>query len=108
MCMGIRIGCIQGVRLERVFVMDDVSNRVYSGSLYILNPIDPFLFLANKKISCAIHGLPTILRLIFRSVKYLLPSKRIGGSFGGQILGILAILMVIRSFRILPASCFLF
>ena len=44
MCMGIRIGCIQGVRLERVFVMDDVSNRVYSGSLYILNPIDPFLF----------------------------------------------------------------
>ena len=60
MCMTIRIGCIQGVRLERVFVMDDVSNRVYSGSLYILNPIDPFLFLANKKISCAIHGLPTI------------------------------------------------
>ena len=65
MCMGIRIGCIQGVRLERVFVMDDVSNRVYSGSPYILNPIDPFLFFANKKISCAFHGLPTIFRLIF-------------------------------------------
>ena len=44
----------RGVRLGRVFVMDDVSNRVYSGprALYILNPIDPFLFLANKKISC--------------------------------------------------------
>ena len=54
------VGCIQGVRLERVFVMDDVSNRVYSGSLYILNPIDPFLFLANKKISCAIQAFPTI------------------------------------------------
>ena len=48
----------RGVRLGRVFVMDDVSNRVYSGppALYILNPIDPFLFLANKKISCAIQG----------------------------------------------------
>ena len=101
MCMGIRIGCIQGVRLERVFVMDDVSNRVYSGSLYILNPIDPFLFLANKKISCAIHGLPTIFRLISRSLKYLLSSQRIGGSLGGQILGILAILIIIHSFRIL-------
>ena len=103
MCMGIRIGCIQGVRLERVFVMDDVSNRVYSGSLYILNPIDPFLFLANKKISCAIHGLPTISSLdlwsIFCQVKELV---------GGQILGILAILMSIHSFRILPASCLLF
>ena len=54
------VGCIQGVRLGRVFVMDDVSNRVYSGSLYILNPIDPFLFLANKKISCAIQAFPTI------------------------------------------------
>ena len=94
--MGIRIGCIQGVRLERVFVMDDVSNRVYSGSLYILNPIDPFLFLANKKISCAIHGLPTISFLdlwsIFCQVKELV---------GGQILGILAILIIIHSFRIL-------
>ena len=106
--MGIRIGCIQGVRLERVFVMDDVSNRVYSGSLYILNPIDPFLFLANKKISCAIHALPTIFRLISRSLKYRLSSQRIGESLGGQILGILAILMIIHPFRILPASCFLF
>ena len=56
----------RGVRLGRVFVMDDVSNRVYSGprALYILNPIDPFFSLPTRRLvatSVTMHALIQIL-----------------------------------------------